>query len=256
MAANIQEKIEFIVRMKLAEPEVTVPPKFMLKESPPDFKEQGYVVAGAISSFVQNVKGKAKQDILNATLFAQLTSSDKYNANDQKMIADWYKSYVSVLRSIGFVGLPFSFKKYNARGDTFTMDEMVLYFLKDEASKEQSAVIEKALETFKGLSDERVPLMMSRTIIDNDKTSGSFHIISCEQNRADEVNIVLGAFYFNDLKLKPSNVFMPGYQSSGAEVYGAVASLLYTERSYSQVRSYIVDKLGDRAMQRLAEIEI
>ena len=36
------------------------------------------------------------------------------------------------------------------------MEEVVLYFLKDEASKEQSAVIEKALEAFKHSSDERV----------------------------------------------------------------------------------------------------
>ena len=87
MAPIIREKIEFIVW--LAEPEVAVPPEFMLKESPPDFKEQGYIVSGALSSFVENVNGPAKEDILNAILFAQLTSDNKYNRNDQKMIADW-----------------------------------------------------------------------------------------------------------------------------------------------------------------------
>ena len=256
MAVNIQEKIEFIVRMKLAEPQVTVPPEFMLKESPADSKAQGYVVGGSLIAFTENVKGQAKQDILDATLFAQLTSDHKYNSEQQSQIEDWYQSYVSVLQSIGFVGRPLNFVSYTAKGDTFTMDEVVLYILKDAATKEQSTVVKKVIEAFKSLSDKQAAFRMSRTIITNDKMSGSFHLFSCEQNPSGDVVTVIGAFYFNDLKPKLSRVFTPGYQSSGAKVYGAVTTLLYTQQSYSQVRSYVTEKLSDRAEQLTAEIEI
>ena len=207
-------------------------------------------------TFRDTLKGQPKEDINDATIFAQQSSQDKYRINNFATV-DWYKSYVSVLQSVGFTGKPLpSFEKYT-EGETFTMYDVVLHFLEDAATKEQSAVIEKASEAFKGLSDKRAALGLSGTDRDGDKISGSFHTIFCDQNPAgDTVNIVIGVFYFNNLKLLPSLFYSSSSGGSGEEVYGAVTTLLYTEQSYSQVRSYVAKQLHDRAAAMAAAVQL
>ena len=225
----------------------------MAKILPPDYKQQGYVVDGSLSSFTGNIKGQAKQDILNATLFAQLTSNEKHNR--QSETADWYKSFLDVLEKIGFIVQAFSLQKYHPVGSSFSMEEVVQHYLKGVETEEQLAIRK---ETIKGLSDKQVSFSKSSS---TDESSGDFQIFSCDQKPNGEVVLVLGCFYFRNLKQLQSgsgNSFSDHFSfgSSDVELYGGVTSMLYREQNYSPMRASVSDQLGERAARQLAEISI
>ena len=250
-----KERKDFVMKMELADlpKHYKAKAQILLKEeTPPDNKGQGYVVAGAISAFTEGVKGSAKQDILNATLLAQLAANKKYNRETQT--EDWYHFYLATLEKIGFVVQAFDFEKYKASGSSFTMDAVVLDVLAAIATGGQSLIISATLTAFKALSnsDSRVVLFEDNS---SSQEKGNFQIYPCTQTEDGTVSIALGCFYFNTEQRSTGFLFW-NFSSSDTEIYKGGTSLVYNEQVYSSVRSAVISKLGDKAQQLVAEIDI
>lgn len=251
------DPVEFVRSLELAKPTYTLPDWLQNRTlaklgTPPDNKKEGFVVGGAISAFTENVKGLSKQDILDATLLAQLASDRKY---DREMdTVNWYSYYKYVLGNIGFVIESFSFQKYQASGSTLSMDKVVLEILAAIATGGESLVITETLNALRGLSDSdnRIRLFSQQS---SSSKSGNFQVYPCDQSPTGEVSMAMGAFYFNADHHEVSFLFF-NWGSSKASIYKGAQKTVLNQNVYSRVRSDVSAKLGDNAVNLVASISL
>lgn len=251
------DPVEFVRSLELAKPTYTLPDWLQNRTlaklgTPPDNKKEGFVVGGAISAFTENVKGLSKQDILDATLLAQLASDRKY---DREMdTVNWYSYYKYVLGNIGFVIESFSFQKYQASGGTLSMDKVVLEILAAIATGGESLVITETLNALRGLSDSdsRIRLFSQQS---SSSKSGNFQVYPCDQSPTGEVSMAMGAFYFNADHHEVSFLFF-NWGSSKASIYKGAQKTVLNQNVYSRVRSDVSAKLGDNAVNLVASISL
>ena len=251
----VDEIIAFIESIELAEPKFKPPPSnlSLVKVGlPPDNKKQGYVVGGGITAFTENVKGQAKQDILDATLFAQLAADKQYDR--EKDTQNWYKFYINVLGNIGFAVQGFNFQEYKSKGGSFVMSEVVLQILAAIATGGQSAVIQATLIALQGMSndDRRIQIFSHQS---SSYTTGNFQIYPCDQASTGEVSLALGAFSFTSSQSRVDFLFF-SYGSSSCHIYQGAQSAVLNSKVYQQVRGTISTKLGNNAVEFVAAIDI
>ena len=255
----VLDPVEFVRSLELAEPKEKYfkPPRGLLNSTltpdpPVDDKKQGYVVGGAIAAFTANVKGLSKQDVLDATLFAQLAADRNYDREHDT--TNWYDYYKYVLGSIGFVLQSFSFQEYKTSGGTFTMDKVVIEILAAIATGGESLVIQETLNAFRGLAgdDGRIVLFSQQSASSN---SGSFQVYPCDQSPTGEVSMAMGAFHFQADHHETRFLFF-GWSSASAHIYKGAQSTVLNQNVYARVRSDVSAKLGDNAVNLVASIDL
>ena len=248
------EMIAYINSIKLAPPKFKPHPSnpSLIRDLPPDNKKQGYIVGGGLTAFTENVKGQDKQDILDATLFAQRAADSLYNReNDTEK---WYKYYIDVLGNVGFTLEGFSFQKYQAKGDSFIMSEVVLEILAAVATEGQSTVIQATLDVMRDLNneDKRIELFELQS---TNLHTGNFQIYPCDQASTGEVSLALGGFYFNTAVDRANFLFF-SFGTSDSYIYEGAQKAILNSQVYSKVRSTVSSKLGDTALELVAAIDI
>ena len=253
----VLDPVEFVRSIELAEPRYTLP-NFLHNRTrarlgtPPDNKKEGYVVGGGITAFTENVKGLVKQDILDATLFAQLAADKQYDR--EKDTVNWYDYYKYVLGSIGYVIQSFSFQEYKATGGTFSMDKVVIQILTAIATGGESLVIQETLNALRGMSDTdgRIVLFSQQS---SSSSSGNFQVYPCDQAKDGEVSMALGAFYYTASHHETRFLFF-SWGSSSAHVYKGGQRTVLNQSVYAKVRSSVSAKLGDNAVNLVASIDL
>lgn len=251
------DPVEFVRSVELAEPRYRVPGTLHNRTlaklgAPPDNKKEGYVVGGGVTAFTEDVKGAAKQDILDATLFAQLAADRKYDRERDTM--NWYGYYRYILGNIGFVIQSFSFQQYQATGGTLSMEKVVIEILAAIATEGQSLVIQQTLNALKGLSsaDDRIVLFSQQCSSSN---TGSFQIYPVVQSPSGDVSMALGAFYFTAGHHQVRFLFFD-WSSTTTRIYQGAQNTVLNQNVYSKVRSDISAKLGDNAVNLVASIDL
>jgi hypothetical protein len=119
---------DFVREAELPEPP---PINFDIAKAPGfDFdaaKEQATVVGSEVIAFVKGITREQRQDIVNATLLAQLVARKK--VTDPKSLADvesWYDDYFDVLSKIGFVLQHRDFAEYKEHSQNFEAHKAIL----------------------------------------------------------------------------------------------------------------------------------
>ena len=222
------------------------------RASATDDKQEGCVVAGAIQAFTANVSGQVKQDILNATLFAQLAANKHVDREENPV--EWYKQYKNILEKIGFVVQQFEFNKYNSESQTFSMDKAVLDILKAGMSKSGKQVAEKAIDALGKLPGDDY----SVRLFDNQSSSmnqGNFQIGACEQAQNGDVILGCGAFYFTAIQHMTRFLWWR-WNSSHISMYQGYQTMVFNQGVYSQVRHTIANKLGTKVSTFVASIDL
>ena len=255
--ANLQTRsgdVAFVNSVTLAEPRYSLPSGFenRVAISTPDNKKSAYVVAGAVAAFTENVPGPAKQDILNSTLLAQLASDHKYNRERES--EDWYSHYRHILENIGYVIQNFEFVKYNASGSSLKMDEVVLEVLAAIATGGESEVIAATLAALKAKSDtdKKIHLLDQHG---SHSSLGNFQIYPCQVDTNGDVSLALGTFHFEG-KQKDHNFLFFEWSTENTKFYKGAQRTVLNMQVYDRVRSAVAAKLGDNAVNLVAEIEI
>ncbi len=156
-------------------------------------KNQAMVVASDIVSFVKGVSSERRQDIVNASLLAQLVANKK--VPDKTNIIEWYNAYFDVLENIGWVIQDRSFSSYTEEADGLEAHEAILkvasVFL--GAAPTALAVVISTLEALKSM-DSSKPWV---TIFDRESKhvkTGHFQIALAEQGDNDQFLVSLMAF--------------------------------------------------------------
>jgi hypothetical protein len=210
------------------------------------------VNAGSLTSFTQNLSGQSKADVKNSTLFAQLASDKQFDRNTKAM--DWYKNYVSVLGYIGWNQPAFAFDKYTSGGSTVKMDEAVLGILAAIATGDELAMVAATMEGLKALSDDSKQMTIW-SANSNSGNNGNFQIFPVDKLPNDDVVMVLDGMQFTATTSHGRFLWWT-WSSTSIEIQRAATKFVLNEEVYSRVRQAIIDKLGDRAVQFVADIPI
>ena len=193
--------------------------------------------------FTENIKGQAKEDILNATLFAQLVANEKHDC--EQNVLDWYREYRSVLQMLGFVIEGFEFDVYQSSGSSLTMDEAVLEIIGSSATGNDLSVLKAALDTMSKLSNDHENIVLFDTHGCHN-SCGNFQILLCSQAPDGNVSLTLGAFYFKGTE-KGNNFLFFNRSSSSTQLYKAILKVVLNPNVYAAVRSAVIDRINDEA---------
>ena len=248
------DHVSFVSSMELAAPKMKLlgAPK---DSKPPEFadnKEEGYVVAGSLVAFTENVDGQAKSDVLNGFLLAQLASDKKYEREVQTK--QWYQMYSLVLGKIGFVLQSFEFVEYKESGGSFKMDAAVLEILEATVTGNEFIIIKKTLDALRDLkdSDNRVQIFSAHS---QGKVAGNFQCGPCTKAKNGDVTVNIGAFYYKS-NAKHGNFLFFHWDSGSTEMYRGIQSAVLNDDVMSTVRGAILKKLGDNAVNFVLNLEI
>jgi len=248
---NLVDRIGFIKNLDLADTGVALKTAKMTTLAFTDNEKSAYVDSGSLVSFVAGVSAQHKSDALNATLLAQLAANKKYDR--EKNAVEWYKFYVSVLENVGWVVQEWNFTKFNARGNTFSVDNVIADVLAAIATAEDKNVIEETINAIKALDNGDGRL----TIWDQNSASldkGNFQISACSESQG-VLTMKLGAFYFSTDETV-NRVLWFQFSTSRTEFYKGGQTVNLNEDIYKQVRQAIIDKLGESATNFVADLEI
>lgn len=248
-AAEIERIRNFIDSLELAEPRGPVLPVREMVLA--DTKQSASVDAGSLISFVAGLTAQQKSDTLNSTLLAQLAANKKYDR--EKQTQEWYKFYRNVLENVGWVIQEFSFSKFEAGGSTASVDEVVINVLSAIASGNELAVAISMVQAMKKLptSDGRAVLWEQES---HNASQGNFQIGTAVDS-SGVVVMKLGAFHFTT-KEEVTRVLWFKWSGSQSQMYKATQSINLNNDVYSRVRQQVIDKLGDRATQFVADLDI
>lgn len=87
-------------------------------------KTEAAVVGSDVISFVEGVTAERRNDIVNATLLAQLAA--KKRVPDGSRIKDWYDAYFDVLTNVGWTIQQRDFAEYRASSQNFEAHKAIL----------------------------------------------------------------------------------------------------------------------------------
>lgn len=151
-----------------------------------------FVAAGSLQSFNKSVSPQQKLDVLNSTLFAQVTADAKYSREN---VDKWHHEFISVLKSVGWQVNHFVFQQYTPSGIFFELSSAVEKLLNEASAMPEgnSEVGDKLLQTLKDLnvSDTRVKLFHKHSF---QNTMSTFQVVQCRTHADSQMTVCLAAF--------------------------------------------------------------
>lgn len=219
------------------------------------FSEANYVNNHSLVSFAANVSPTHRQDILNATLFAQLVANKMVKAEENVM--GWYTVYSDVLQNIGWnierkeINQTYEghsvFEMENAIFDVFgqlivTLGGNYLSYL---------PVLKKIINILKNLNpeDQRFLLFEKNS---HDTNQGKFQIALA--NETDQVvSILISGFRMTTNKTIQKILFFKSDTNEVKLDYSVMLCTLNTD-VYGTVREQILKKLGNTASRFIAKL--
>jgi len=153
----------------------------------------GAVDGNTVASFVDGLNGQQKDDVLLATLFAQLAANARYNRTEDPF--NWSNYYADVLGNIGMVHQNSQFRRFESSQARFTMDDVVLKMLAAVLTEDAKETLQQSIEAVKELRDDSGALVIfernSHTV-----NNGNFMIEPCVVSPGGVVMMTLGSFVF------------------------------------------------------------
>ncbi|MFG1478829.1 hypothetical protein V5F53_09180 [Xanthobacter sp. V4C-4] len=217
-----------------------------------DSEQSAQVNAGSLTSFTEKLSGQNKADVQNSTLFAQLAANKAFDRTLQAM--DWYKKYTEVLGIIGWNQPAFAFDTYKSGGTTVRLDEAVLGILAAIATANEVAMVKATMVGLEGLKDDSKQMLIWDSNA-NSGSNGNFQIFPVDALPNGDVVMVLDGMQFTASSSHYRFLWWT-WNSNSIQIQRAANKFVLNESVYARVRQSIIDKLGDRAEQLVAEIEI
>ena len=213
--------------------------------------EQSFLNAKSLVSFVSEINGQRRSDVLNSVLLAQLAANKKFP--DENQLVDWYKTFVSVLTNLGWAIQGGEFSTFQANGTVFDAENAIISILSAVFGGSFMVVITKTLDAIKGLSDSNGKI----TVFEKNTHSfskGAFQIgLVSEANGA--LSLQIGTFLVTSKNEIKKILFFKSTKDTTQLNYCSRTGTL-NEELYAKIRTQIQDKLGGRMTEFIAEIEL
>lgn len=213
--------------------------------------------AGSLLSFTANVSGGHRSDALNSTLIAQLNSDKLFNRFDADQLIPWYQNYTSVLSHLGWDIQNFNFEHYQASGSTMSVSSALLDILGGVLSGAELKMVAAELQSLAALERNNDPWYQVWDQTTHDQSNCNFQMGSCDDNNG-AVNTLAMKLSAYSLKTssRATRFLWVDYQSSSTDLMYADQVCTLDEDVYSAVRTAVIKKLGDKATQYVANLDI
>jgi len=159
-------------------------------------REQAAVVGSDVIAFVKGLSATQRQDLVNASLLAQLVAKKTLPApTSLDEVLQWYDTYFDVLSNIGFVIQDKGFAEYEEKSATFEAHEAIL----DVAavvlagSPGALAIVKKTLESLQKLSSDS-PWITIYSRESRSATTARFQVSLAEPGEDDGLLVTIIAF--------------------------------------------------------------
>lgn len=213
--------------------------------------EQSFMNAKSLVSFVSDINGQRRSDVLNSVLLAQLAANKKFP--DENQLVDWYKTFVNVLNNLGWAIQGAEFSSFNAEGTVFDAENAIISILSAAFGGSFMVVITKTLDAIKGLSDSngKITVFEKNT---HSYSKGAFQIgLVSEANGA--LSLQIGTFLVTSKNEIKKILFFKSSKDITQLNYCSRTGTL-NEEIYAKIRTQVQDKLGGRMTEFIAEIEL
>ncbi|WP_122572895.1 hypothetical protein [Pseudomonas viridiflava] len=216
------------------------------------------VAGGTLIAFAEGVSRQNREDVMDSLLYATLVANNKFNPEVQSDL--WYALFNKVLTSVGWLSTNWSYARYRATQQRFTMDEVGLEILGSAIAAAtlpgpaSLAMLKVAKDAVTALSARKEPLRLFERQTKTHR-GGNFRIAACAESADGDISLAMGAVAFSS-NIDVTNVMFWEWQSSDVETYKGENSLALNTRVYASVRDVVQKKLGDNARNALEEFDI
>lgn len=263
MKDQIADKVAFVNSLPLPSPEeykdltiqVTEAKKsesYQSRSQAAPGQDSAQVNDGSLTSFLGDITGQAKSDVMNSTLLAQLSSNvtvDRYT----KPI-DWFKNYVNILENVGWNLPGWAFKEYKSSGTTVNLDKAVLEIAGAIATGNDLAILTATMGALETLGDDSAPMRIWEAGAES-QGNGTFQIMPCSMAGNGNVIMILTGMQFKATHHEGRFLWW-SWSSDNIKIQSAVAKAELNNDVYSIVRNDIIKKLGDRATTFVADLPL
>ncbi|GAB3644156.1 hypothetical protein [Spirosoma arcticum] len=213
--------------------------------------EQSFLNAKSLVSFVSDINGQRRSDVLNSVLLAQLAANKKFP--DENQLVDWYKEFVRVLNNLGWVIEAAEFSSFESSGTVFEAENAIISILSAAFGGSFMVVITKTLEAIKGLSDSngKITAFEKNT---HTQSKGAFQIgLVREENGT--VTLQMGTFLLTSSNEIRKILFFKSTKDKTKLNYCSRTGTL-NEEIYAKIRNQVQDKLGGKITDFITEIDL
>ena len=213
--------------------------------------EQSFMNAKSLVSFVSDINGQRRSDVLNSVLLAQLAANKKFP--DENQLVDWYKEFVRVLNNLGWAIEAAEFSSFESNSTVFEAENAIISILTAAFGGSFMVVITKTLEAIKGLSDSngKITAFEKNT---HSQSKGAFQIgLATEANGT--VTLQMGTFLLTSSNEIRKILFFKSTKDKTKLNYCSRTGTL-NEEVYAKIRTQVQDKLGGKITDFIAEIEL
>lgn len=214
-------------------------------------EDKAYLDNKSIVSFVAGVSPDNRQDILDATLLAQLAAGHLYP--DPADLKKWYDKYTEVLRNIGWSIQANEFTEVASSGSLFDMKNAILGIVSAAFGGNYIAIVTKVLDALKGLSDSDSKIVAFEKNT-HSAGKGTFQLAMVEEIN-DAVALHMAGFIISTSSVVKRILFFSSKKETATVSSNSMACTLNKE-VYATVRSTVKEKLGNKAQEFISEIVI
>jgi len=231
--------------------EVVLPP-------PPDYQAdipQVITVGSQISEFAKGVPVELRPAIANCFLLAQL-AADKWVAEHETSDETWYKSYVSMLRKIGWLAENDQTALTTVRGDGLRVHQEIITVLTAALGPVVSAasIVLGVLKGLQGMEkDQPFFTIFDRASRHAEAQLFQISYVTVGPDKAPRINI---ASYRIEANASATQILFFKFAGSNAKVLTSNVDISISETRLSQIKDAIEAKVSDRIAGNIAEIEI
>ena len=209
---------------------------------PSDDREAAYLAGISLVCFTEGVPPQVKQDLLNATMLAQLNAKKIFDITEVKA---WFTIYRNVLNKFGFFCGGEEFNEFDACSAQFYVANVVDFDLKELVTATQLQLILKALESINALkdTDDALQTFYQHSILYN---SATIQIILCSQVKDQPTEMLpMGIFQIcSNGIIDHRKFFLPHSPTPTTTMHRMTQEMTFNREKYKEYRSAIVEKLG------------
>lgn len=219
-------------------------------DAAPSPKAEAFVNNKSLVSFVSEVDGQVREDILNATLFAQMVANYEYP--EEEDIEQWYRKFLEVMNNVGWNFPIKRFSSFRMRTDKFQMDRAVMDVMGTRIKGHKFAILLEALNALKGLSDSDNALILFERNGKHQLNKGNFQI-GFAQPRGDSASMVVGAYLLSS-SVNIRRLISHKAQKGKIKLKYLVLEGTLDLNRYGLFRNSIIERIGAVATNYIAKI--
>ena len=224
-------------------------PDIPLEEEQP---ATGAVDGNIVESFVDGVTGMQKADVLNVSLLGELAANARFARATQPV--EWTNHFGTVLMNLAWVVPSFRFANLHTTAQRFTIDQVILKLVSNFLSADEINVLKDTMDAMKALeTDDRRFRIFERNA--KSQSSGNFQINSVGTSADGTLSLKLGAYAF-ETKTTVTNVLWFSFSGNSTTLKTTKSTFVLNEEVYARIREAVVDKLGNRALDYIAGLEL